>query len=479
MVEIVAVGKLDELRTDALAVPVFKGGIFGPGGEWAATKSGAGKFLDAAGFTGALGEVVTIPGRGRIGAFVFVGVGEEVDAEVIRQAGGWLAKKTSKMGHVSTTLNQLRVAAGPAALAEGFLLGQYRFDRYRANRQPPATKVLAFVEKKGVAEARRVIPVVEMVKLARDLVQTPAGDKSPAAIAAQVEELAASRRLRLRVYDETEIAGAGFGGLVGVSAGSHRPARMVEIRYEPPTAKAYLALVGKGIVFDSGGLSLKTAEGMETMKTDMSGAATVIAATMAIADLGLPIRVLTVTPLTDNMPGGGAIRPGDVIKHRGGKTSEVLNTDAEGRLVLADALHLAAEAQPDLLVDLATLTGACKTALGLKIAGLWSNDQAAADRVLGAAQFTGERMWQMPLPDDYRKNIESDIADIKNTGGLFAGAINAALFLREFVGDAPWVHIDIAGPARWPDDEHYQTKGGSGFGVRTLVALAEDLSGRR
>jgi leucyl aminopeptidase len=254
---------------------------------------------------------------------------------------------------------------------------------------------------------------------------------------------------------------------------------MVEILYEPPTAKAFLALVGKGIVFDSGGLSLKTAEGMETMKTDMSGAATVIAATMAIADLGLPIRVLTVTPLTDNMPGGGAIRPGDVIKHRGGKTSEVLNTDAEGRLVLADALHLAAEAKPDLLVDLATLTGACKTALGLKIAGLWSNDQAAADRVLGAAQFTGERMWQMPLPDDYRKNIESDIADIKNTGGLFAGAINAALFLREFVGDAPWVHIDIAGPARWPDDEHYQTKGGSGFGVRTLVALAEDLSGRR
>jgi leucyl aminopeptidase len=215
---------------------------------------------------------------------------------------------------------------------------------------------------------------------------------------------------------------------------------------------------------------------METMKTDMSGAAAVFGAVQAIASLGLPVRVLGITPLTENMPGGGATRPGDVLTARNGKTIEVLNTDAEGRLVLADALALAAESAPDVIVDLATLTGACHVALGDKIAGAWGNDDFWLSRVIGAATRAGERVWRMPLPDDYRKNIDSDVADMKNIGGRYGGAINAALLLREFVDDVPWVHLDIAGPARWPDDEHYQAKGGSGFGVRTIVALAEDLT---
>ena len=213
------------------------------------------------------------------------------------------------------------------------------------------------------------------------------------------------------------------------------------------------------------------------MKTDMSGAAVVFGAVQSIAALGLPIKVLGITPITENMPGGNATRPGDVLIPRNGTSIEVLNTDAEGRLVLADGLSLAAEQEPDLIVDIATLTGACHVALGDKIAGLWSNDQDAAQRVLKASARTGERLWQMPLPADYRKAMDSDIADIKNiSGGKYGGAIYAALFLAEYVGENPWVHLDIAGPARWTEEEHYQRKGGSGFGVRTLVALAEDMS---
>ena len=212
------------------------------------------------------------------------------------------------------------------------------------------------------------------------------------------------------------------------------------------------------------------------MKTDMSGAAAVFGAVQAIARLGLPVRILGITPLTENMPGGSAQRPGDVMTAYDGKTIEVLNTDAEGRLVLADALALAAEDEPDLIVDVATLTGACQIALGLKIAGLWGNDEAAVQRVEAAARFAGEKVWEMPLETEYRSMIDSEVADMTNTADRPAGAITAALLLSEFVSDQPWVHLDIAGPARSPKDEHYLTKGGSGFGVRTLVALARQAA---
>jgi leucyl aminopeptidase len=214
---------------------------------------------------------------------------------------------------------------------------------------------------------------------------------------------------------------------------------------------------------------------METMKTDMSGAAAVFGAMQVIAELGLPVRVLGIAPLTENMPGGSAMRPGDVLEIRNGKTIEVLNTDAEGRLVLADGLALAAEERPDLVIDVATLTGACKVALGEKIAGLFGADEPAA-LVSEAAEAAGERVWHMPMPEDYRKNIDSDVADMKNTGPRWGGAINAALLLKEFVGDVDWVHLDIAGPARASDSEHYITKGGTGFGVRTMVEVARRMA---
>ena len=248
----------------------------------------------------------------------------------------------------------------------------------------------------------------------------------------------------------------------------------MRLAYEPAGARATVAFIGKGVVFDSGGLSLKPAAGMETMKTDMSGAAAVIAAMSALRDLGVKIRVIGYIPLVENMPSGTAIRPGDVLLHRNGKTVEVLNTDAEGRLILADALAMAAEDAPDAMVDLATLTGACVVALGEKIAGLMGNNDAWTTQVREAADRAGESVWPLPLPSEYRKLLDSEVADLANIGGgRYGGALTAGLFLKEFVGDVPWAHLDIAGPARSASDDGHVLKGGTGFGVRTLLELAD------
>jgi leucyl aminopeptidase len=276
----------------------------------------------------------------------------------------------------------------------------------------------------------------------------------------------------VEIIDEVEAAERGFGGLLAVNAGSDQPARMLVLRYAPDGAQRSIALVGKGIVFDSGGLSIKAANMMEEMKTDMAGAAAVIGAVKAIAELGLAVGVVGITPLTENLTGGSAQRPGDVLRAYNGKTIEVLNTDAEGRLVLADGLALAAEMEPDLIVDVATLTGASKVALGASIAALFGNDEGAIADVEAAAAFAGEKVWRMPLEAEYRSAIDSTIADMKNTGDRYGGAIHAALLLNEFVADRPWAHLDIAGPARAAKADHYITPGGTGFGVRTLVALA-------
>jgi leucyl aminopeptidase len=251
----------------------------------------------------------------------------------------------------------------------------------------------------------------------------------------------------------------------------------MRLAYEPRGAKTTLALVGKGVVFDSGGLSIKTAGGMETMKTDMSGAAAVIAAMSAMRDLGVKTRVLGYVPLVENMPSGNAMRPGDVLRMRNGKTVEVLNTDAEGRLILADALSLASEDQPDAIVDIATLTGAVTVALGEKIAGLMGTDDGWSDQVRAAADRVGERAWPLPLPDDYRKLLDSEVADLRNIGtGGGGGSITAGLFLREFVTGAPWVHLDVAGTARAGADDGYISRGGTGYGVRTFIELASTFA---
>jgi len=258
-----------------------------------------------------------------------------------------------------------------------------------------------------------------------------------------------------------------------VGQGSERPPRFLKLSYEPRgRATGRLALVGKGVVFDSGGLSLKTAGGMETMKTDMSGAAAVVATMSALRSLDVKTRVTAYVPLVENMPSGNAIRPGDVLTIRNGKTVEVLNTDAEGRLILADALSFAVDDKADAIVDLATLTGACVVALGEKIAGLMTNHDGWSEQVRAAADRAGEPVWPLPLPTDYRKQLDSEVADLRNIGtGGYGGALTAGIFLQQFVGDRPWVHLDIAGPARAPSDDGYLVKGGTGFGVRTLLEL--------
>ncbi len=322
----------------------------------------------------------------------------------------------------------------------------------------------------------RAAAVVTAVTQARDLVNEPAGSLTPKDLAAVAVEWGQSAGITVEVLDEVDAEALGLGGLLGVARGSIEPARLIKLTYEPEgtgsSVLATVALVGKGITFDSGGLSLKTAEGMMTMKTDMGGGAAVIAAMTALPALGARVRVVGFVPTTENMPGGRAIKPGDVLKIRNGTTVEVLNTDAEGRLILADGLSLAAEEEPDAIVDLATLTGACSIALGPKIAGLLGNHQGLLGQVRSAAERSGEPVWPLPLPKQYRKMLDSEVADLKNVAsGGKGGTLIAGLFLQEFVSGVPWAHIDIAGPARSEEEDGYLVKGGTGFGVRLLLEL--------
>jgi leucyl aminopeptidase len=484
VIEIASGVGIGEAAADVLIAPVLGERNWGPGADWVAGELGEylTDYLDEIDFQGKAGAVASLPVRDRLPykRLLLVGLGEAPDLEGIRQAAGHAGKNVTRDVTVATTLHKLDLAGAAVATLEGLLLSQYRFDKYRSEKKPSKLERIELLDmpaEQAASAATRARVTAEAVNLARDLINEPPGHKPPTYLADMAREIAAEGGLGITVYEPDQFEAERFGGLMGVAAGSHQPAAMIVLRHEPSDPVGFIAIVGKGIVFDSGGLSLKPPAGMEAMKTDMSGAAVVLATMQAVAALELPVRVLGIAPVTENMPGGGAQRPGDVLTPRNGTTVEVLNTDAEGRLVLADGLSLAAEEEPDLIVDAATLTGACLVALGEKIAGLWGNTDEAIARVKAAADGAGEAVWHMPLPDYYHKHIESDVADIKNSGPRYAGSINAALFLKEFVGDVPWVHLDIAGPARWPDDEHYQVKGGSGFGVRTLIRLVENAAG--
>ncbi|HYN99115.1 MAG TPA: leucyl aminopeptidase, partial [Actinomycetota bacterium] len=305
---------------------------------------------------------------------------------------------------------------------------------------------------------------------ARDLVNEPPSGRGPQVVADLAKERATKAGLKVRILDEAALAKQGMNGILTVGRGSDSPPRLLLITYEPRGAKSFVGLVGKGITFDSGGLSIKTGEGMETMKMDCSGGAAVIAAMTALPALAPKVRVVAAVALAENMPGGNAVKPGDVIRHYGGHTSEVLNTDAEGRLVLADALAWMAEQKPDAMVNIATLTGAMAVALGTRVAGVLSNRKELSDELLKSSERTGEPLWAMPLVDDYRKLMTSTVADIKNISGIRqGGAITAGLFLRDFVGDTPWAHLDIAGPAWVDKPEHYLAAGATGYGTRLLL----------
>jgi leucyl aminopeptidase len=420
--------------------------------------------------------------------YLLMGLGsrEDVTLERYRRALGDAFLEADRLGAVSVAVPLLhddRLAFAPReaarALAEAALLGTYRFDRYRSEPRPGRRHLrqiriaLGAVPAKGAASGiawgERASTAVN---LARDLVNEPPGILTPPRLAEIAEEQAKAAGLEVEVFGPAALKKMGMGGILGVSQGSHQEPRLVRLQYRPkgkPERK--VALIGKGLTFDSGGLSLKTSEGMETMKCDMAGSAAVLATLTALGDLGCRSEVTGLMGLAENMPGGQAIRPGDVLRIMNGKTVEVRNTDAEGRLVLADCLSYASMIDGlEAAVDLATLTGACVVALGPMASGLMSNHQPLADDLLRSAAAAGEAVWQLPLYSEYREHIKSDVADIKNTGIRWGGAITAALFLQEFVRDGlPWAHLDIAGPAFGEKEYSYLGKGGSGAGVRTLL----------
>ena len=433
--------------------------------------------LERAGFEGKADQIHVWPESGRGRALAGLGPEAELDHRSFRRAGAALARACSRYGRAGVELPADADAGALRALAEGIVLGAYSFTALKSD---PAEAKLRRVDVAGSAGARargeieRGTAVAAGQCLARDLVNEPGGSLTAPALAARTAEIGRSAGLGVKVWTEAEIKRRKLGGLLGVNRGSTNPPRFVELDHRPEgKARGSLALVGKGVTFDSGGLNIKTMAGMLTMKMDMAGAAAVIGAMSVIGALAPPVRVRAFLPMTDNMLGGDATRPGDVLKIRNGKTIEVVNTDAEGRLILADALSLASEARPDAIVDLATLTGACMVALGPRIAGLMGNNQNWVDQIRDAATAAGERVWPLPLPRDYESQFESNVADMKNLGGPHGGAITAGLILERFVADGiAWAHLDIAGPAYSDADYAENPKGGTGFGVRTLVELA-------
>jgi leucyl aminopeptidase len=483
----VAAPPADRVAAELLAVPIGDGRALGPGADVvdAALDGGLEAFMQEADFEGKPGQALAVPTRGRIraDAAMLVGVGkvEKLTADDLRRAAAAVGRKARKVKSVATTLVDLADAAGierpdaAQAVAEGFVLGSYQFLKYKGERDATQLASVIIVGRSSsrmTAALERGSMIAGAVTWARDMVNEPSGAKSPAAFANAARALLRGKGVTVKVMTEAEIKAQGLGGVLGVGQGSANPPRLVKATYSPTGAKGTVALVGKGVVFDSGGLSIKTSSGMETMKTDMSGAAAVLATLSVLKQLEVQTKVIAYVPMVENMPSGTAIRPGDVLKIRNGKTVEVLNTDAEGRLILADGLSLATEDKPDAVVDVATLTGACMVALGDKIAGLMGNRDSWTDQVQAAADAVGEPVWELPLPSDYRKLLDSEVADLRNIStGSYGGAITAALFLSEFVDGVPWAHLDIAGPARAGSDDGYLVKGGTGFAVRTLVEL--------
>ncbi|MCF3964636.1 leucyl aminopeptidase [Streptomyces fuscigenes] len=493
------------LRADVIVVGVAKGpaGPVVAAGAEAVDKGFDGRLaavLETLGATGAEGEVTKVPAPSGFKSPVVLAVGlgrlpEKGDAygtETLRRAAGVAARSLSGTKKAGVAL-PVDAAEDVAAIGEGLLLGSYAFTVYRGGEKKAAGKAAAkdagpkeplgeavllgakTRDKAHKAAADRAIALTEEINRARDLINTPSNDLTPAQFAAIATAAGKEHGIKVEVLDEKALAKGGYGGLIGVGQGSVNPPRLVRLSYTARGAKQSLAFVGKGITYDSGGISLKPAGHNETMKLDMSGAAAVLASVVTAARLGLKVNVTGWLALAENMPSGSATRPGDVLRMYSGKTVEVLNTDAEGRLVLADAISRAAEENPDAIVDVATLTGAMMLALGLRTFGIMANDDDLRTTLHELAGEAGEAAWPMPLPADLRKGLDSPIADIANMGERMGGGLVAGIFLREFVPeDTRWAHLDIAGPAFNEGAPFgYTPKGGTGSAIRTLVALAE------
>ena len=450
------------------------------GFEWVAP------LLATMGARGAADELTRLPGTGSGPRVVAVaGIGERADVANLRLAAGAAVRKLSDTASVAIAV-PTEDAEAAAALLEGAALGAYAYDEYRTDPKPSVNRIelhTAFTADRIGLD--RIRAVVAAVARAKDLVNASPADLFPASFADIAVRAASDAGITTKVWDEAELEADGFGGILGVGKGSSRGPRLVRLEWAPAGASVHLALIGKGITFDSGGLSLKPMASMVGMKTDMAGAAAVLATIVALAELHVPVRVSGWLCLAENMPSGTATRPNDVLRIRGGKTVEVVNTDAEGRLVLADALVAASDEQPDAIVDVATLTGAQVVALGHRIAGLMGDDELVA-KVHASAGAVDEATWPMPLPANLLPLLKSDVADLANTklGMTVPGMLLAGVFLQQFVGTRegsdtriPWAHIDIAGPAHnagagWG----FTGAGATGAAVRTLVRLGEQLS---
>ncbi|MFF7333442.1 leucyl aminopeptidase [Streptomyces sp. NPDC008150] len=453
-----------EIDADAVVVPVHEDA---PAPDWAA------KALASARFTGEAGTDLLVPGLADR-PVLFIGLGPVADStpDTLRRAAARAVRRLAAFPRVALGLaaGHPDGVAAAAAVAEGAVLGNYRYDGLR-----PPKPVVASVTVTGPAAAEQAVRTAaitaEAVNWARDLGNTPAGRLTPAVLAERAAAGALEHGLEVRVLAEEELRAGGYGGILGVGGGSGNPPRLIEVRYAGTNGRT-VGLVGKGITFDAGGLGIKSGHGMAEMRYDMCGGATVLATAIAAARLGLPTGVVAVVPAAENLPSGTAYKPGDVLEHRGGKTSEITDTDAEGRVVMADALAHVVELGPEAVIDVATLTYAVMYALGDEITGVLGSDPSLVASVVAAGAECGEPMWELPLFRGYFKNIESTVATVRNDGGSeHADAIHAALFLEEFTGGLPWAHLDIAGTGFQTEGGDLHPAGATGVAIRTLLRL--------
>ncbi len=490
----VIAGDITQIEADAIVVNLFEGEQLS-GAIAAVDKALDGAIthlISSGGIKSKFREVSIIHALGKLPArmVAVAGLGKRQDftLDKVREVAGESCRSLRKLNchKIATMLHGAGGGIDPEVLAEaiveGSFLGLYNFARYRKPEYEDIKEILIVEREEGKLAAlergsHKGEVMAEATSLARDMVNEPANRMTPSRMAEVAEEIAGKSKLEINIFDSSDMEAMGMGALLGVSKGSSQAPKLITLSYKgDESSESAVGFIGKGVTFDSGGISIKPSKGMDEMKDDMAGGAAVMAALSAIAQLKPKVNVVSIIPATENLPSGSALKPGDVIKAMNGKTIEVISTDAEGRLILADALSYAVKQGLSPLVDLATLTGACRVALGTEYSGAFGNDQELMDKVLRAAGRVGEKLWQLPMPEEYKEQNKSEIADIKNIGDRYGGAITAALFLGEFADNTPWVHLDIAGTASSSKESGYMVKGATGVGVRTLVELTLSLA---
>jgi len=489
---------ITRIKTDGIIVNLFEG-VKKPDGATGAVDKALGgaitRMIKEGELKGKFNEVAVIHSMNMIPARIVVVAGmgkkDEFDTDKVRSMTAQACRVLSKhnCSRIASIIHGagkggIDIKEGVQAVTEGAVLGLYTFKKYftKKSENGEVSELLIVENKKGVestllAACLKGQIIAESTNMARDMVNEPSNYMKPVDMAKMAEKVARNNNLTIKVMEKAEMEREGMGALLGVAQGSIQPPKFIILQYRgDKQSKKTIGYIGKAITFDSGGISIKPSENMKEMKGDMAGGASVIAAINAIAKLKLKINITAIVAATENMPGGKALKPGDIIKAINGKTIEVVNTDAEGRLTLADALGYAVSQGLSPVIDIATLTGACQVALGDICSGVFTNNKEFLGRVLEAGNKTGECLWEFPMKEEYRELNKSDVADVKNSGGRYGGAITAAMFLSEFVSETPWVHVDIAGTSMGDKDKGYTVKGATGVPVRTLIALAEQYS---